>query len=207
MPAHTGVRWLCITVGAAFQVRGRLNRTAGFEFGVVHAGHCPRVCGASQHTCRGNDAADGCAAPREALFMPMKIRRGQQASGCMSFMEAVAQGCVKHPSAPVAAMTAPTPDARILAEVSAKAMGSTSVTSPPSTWVTFGSGALPTCRCAVAVSTSQHSERGAMVSDTGVAQVLDIMRKRWRKIWPQCPTEAVPNPLQSTLLKGPARRS
>ena len=67
-------------------------------------------------------------------------------------------------------MMPPTPDARILAEVSAKAMGSTSVTSPPSTCVTFGSGALPTYAITIHTNTSHISKRGAMASSTGVAE-------------------------------------
>ena len=89
----------------------------------------------------------------------------------MSFMEAPAQACEGHLSAPVAAMTLATPDARIFAELSAKAMGSTSVTNPPSTWVTFGSGALPTCTVTINISSFQMSSRGAMASDTSSAWV------------------------------------
>ena len=87
----------------------------------------------------------------------------------MSFMETTAQACEGHLSAPVAAMTLATPDARIFAEVSAKAMGSTSVTNPPSTWVTFGSGALPTYAVTIIISSFQMSSRGAKTSGIGSA--------------------------------------
>ena len=93
---------------------------------------------------------------------------GRIHSACHS-TETTAPACAGRPSAPVAAMTLATPDARILAEVSAKAMGSTSVTSPPSTWVTFGSGALPTCTLVIAVSASQNGKQGAVASGAGAA--------------------------------------
>ena len=111
--------------------------------------------------------ADGRASLWAPHFRPMKLSREWQGSDRVSFIEA--QACEGHPSAPVAAMTLATPDARILAEVSAKAMGSTSVTSPPSTWVTFGSGALPTYAVNIGISSSQNSNRDAKTSGIGSA--------------------------------------